>query len=278
MCVALSIYSQYISNSRHPPHIRSQAVTLPAGLHLTGKRESQWDQLAHAAHGVLRVETGGGMWIVPPHRAVWIPANIEHSLWVDAQLRLRSLYFRRGVVTEAAMSATVGAVNVSALLRELILEACRRNVLYRTDAIDNAMIDLLVDQLRLTTRVPLMLPTPKDARAVRAAETVLATLSSRASLSSRGLIAAGCAAAGASRRTVERLFLVDTAMSLGSWVRRAQLIRAIELLALSRSVAEIAEAVGYRTTSAFIHAFKAAMGTTPARYAASGSEPLAGVH
>ena len=67
-------------------------------------------------------------------------------------------------------------------------------------------------------------------------------------------------------RTLERVFLRETAMPLGRWRRRARLISALRLLAEGLDVTRVAVDVGYQASSAFIAAFRRELGTTPGRY------------
>jgi transcriptional regulator GlxA family with amidase domain len=52
-------------------------------------------------------------------------------------------------------------------------------------------------------------------------------------------------AAGASGRTIERLFATETRMSFGRWRLRHRMITALEKLANGDSVSNVADAVGY---------------------------------
>lgn len=47
----------------------------PAG-HVVPLHFHDRDQLAYASRGVITVGTRNGTWVVPPHRGVWIPAEI----------------------------------------------------------------------------------------------------------------------------------------------------------------------------------------------------------
>jgi hypothetical protein len=38
------------------------------------------DQLVYASQGVMTVRTSDGAWVVPTHRAVWIPATVPHTI------------------------------------------------------------------------------------------------------------------------------------------------------------------------------------------------------
>jgi len=69
--------------------VRTFAITHPGrrrGLDLP-ERSIEWDQLAYASRGVMSVRTAQGTWVVPPHRAVWIPAGIAHKVELPARSR-----------------------------------------------------------------------------------------------------------------------------------------------------------------------------------------------
>ena len=66
---------------------------------------------------------------------------------------------------------------------------------------------------------------------------------------------------------MERLFLVETKMTVGEWRRRLRLLHGVRLLAGGESVTNVAFDAGYASTSAFIAAFKRTFGMTPSRYA-----------
>jgi quercetin dioxygenase-like cupin family protein len=63
-----------------------KGVRLDTHLH----REAQ---LLYAAEGTMQVTTPKGRWLVPPDRAVWVPALLEHSIDVLADIEMRTLYF-----------------------------------------------------------------------------------------------------------------------------------------------------------------------------------------
>jgi len=144
-----------------------------------------------------------------------------------------------------------------------VLHASRRNTLRRDDPGARRLARLLLDQLATLPVEPLQLPMPSDPRARRGAEAL------RADPGGRGVMARVARAAGASQRTLERLFLEETAMTLGRWRRRMRLVEALRLLAAGEPVTRVALDVGYATPSAFIEAFRRELGRTPGRYFAS---------
>jgi AraC-like DNA-binding protein len=71
---------------------------------------------------------------------------------------------------------------------------------------------------------------------------------------------------GASKRTVERIFLSETRMSFRQWRQQSRLLHAMQLLAAGAKVTGAALDAGYSSPSAFISMFKKQLGATPARY------------
>jgi AraC-like DNA-binding protein len=118
----------------------------------------------------------------------------------------------------------------------------------------------MLDQLRVLPALPLELPMPRDPRALRVATHI------RDNPGDRATLAALAKAAGASLRTLERMFLAETRMTLGRWGRQARLLLGVRMLAGGESVTATALEVGYDSTSAFIEAFTSVLGTTPGRY------------
>ena len=76
----------------------------------------------------------------------------------------------------------------------------------------------------------------------------------------------GVCEAGASERTLARLFRSETGMTFAAWRQQLRLIRALELLAEGTAVTEVALAVGFDSPSSFIAMFRRSLGTTPSRY------------
>ncbi len=68
-------------------------------------------QLVYAAKGTMQVTTPKGRWLVPPDRAVWVPALSEHAIDVLADIEMRTLYFDRlAAARERAAHSLAGGV------------------------------------------------------------------------------------------------------------------------------------------------------------------------
>lgn len=210
------------------------------------------DQLVHASRGVMTVGTARATWVVPPRRAVWVPAGVSHDVTTSGVVEMRTLYLRSRIAPKMGLSV----VNVTSLMEELILEACRAGELRGRVRRDRHMIAMIVDQLRTIQMVPLQLPHPRDPRAQKVAHAILA-------YPEPGALEDLCRYAGASRRTIERLFVSEVGMGLGRWRQQARLMHGMRLLADGHKVSYAALEAGYTTPSAFIAMFRKALGVTP---------------
>jgi AraC-like DNA-binding protein len=215
-----------------------------------------WDQLIYATEGVLTVHTDSGTWALPAQRALWVPDGVRHRLQIGGPVSLRSLYFRAR--TARRLPRRCCAVNVSPLLKELIVACINLGALSSRKPSHRRLAGVVLDQLTILPSVPLQLPQPKNLRARRMAG-ILATIP-HTSLSDA---AERC---GASLRTLERLFRAETEMPLGAWFRRLRLQLAVERLAAGATVSEAADSCGYNGPSAFVAMFRRELGVTPGRF------------
>jgi AraC-like DNA-binding protein len=248
-----------------PSPVTALAFELNHG-HVISEHVHPEDQLVYACRGVMTVRTCAGTWVVPAQRAVWIPARTPHSIVISGAVSMRTVYLRPGMVKPPR---ACGVANVSPLLQHLILHLCTHKRLSRKSRIHANLINVFIDQLATVAAVPLQLPTPSDVRAARVAATLQRHQGPVHSL------AAACKQAGASKRTIERLFQQETHLSLGKWRQQLRLMRSLQLLAAGEKIVHAALEAGYSTPSAFIAMFKKVLGTTPRRYFAdlSGQEP-----
>ncbi|WP_236656136.1 AraC family transcriptional regulator [Streptacidiphilus jiangxiensis] len=216
-------------------------------------------QLIHPGSGILQVETAAGSWVVPPQRAVWIPAFTDHAHVARTPTRMRSLSFPAEIDPVGAAQPAV--LVVTPLLHELVAALAEPD-LGSTEAQLATLRQAAADQLGHAERLSTHLPAPVDDR-LRA----VAALLHRDPADARSLGELG-AAVGASERTLSRLFRAETGLTFPQWRTRLRLHHALDQLASGRSVTATATACGYATPSAFIEAFRAAFGTTPSRHRA----------
>lgn len=171
---------------------------------------------------------------------------------------MRTLYLRTGLAKGLPRACCV--VNVSPLLKELILRACGSRGLSPRIRWQKHLMHVILDQMEAVRAIPLRLPNPMDPRALRVAKALIDQPGDSEPLGRF------CAIAGASKRTIERLFLREVGMSLGKWRQQLRLMRAMQLLAEGAKVTHAAVEAGYSTPSAFISMFRKTLGSTPASY------------
>jgi AraC-like DNA-binding protein/quercetin dioxygenase-like cupin family protein len=216
------------------------------------------DQVLYGISGVMAVTTSEGLWIVPPNRAVWIPARTPHSLEIWGALTMKTLYLRPKLVKRLGSRCCL--LNISPLFRELLLEACKTRSLKRSVPAQVRLIGVILDQIEAAPFVPLQVQLPRDDRALRVARLLLANPADGRRLQDV------CRQCGASKRTVERLFWQETGVSFGRWRRQLGLALAVRLLAQGNKMASVALEIGYSSPSAFIASFKKVFGATPSKY------------
>jgi AraC-like DNA-binding protein len=223
-------------------------------------------QIVFAKQGVMRVQTRDGAWVVPPQRALWMPAGLVHWIHCPTAVAMRTVYLDPGALGRQAPGPAVLAV--SPLLREVLLRLVEGGPGDR-----GAFLTVLVGELAAVPVAPLHLPEPRDPRLRRLCAALADDPGNPATLAEHSR------AAGASIRTVARLFTAETGMGFRAWQRQLRLLVALERLADGQPVTRVALDLGYGGPSAFIASFRAVLGTTPARYfripaAQAGTQPF----
>ncbi|AWC79892.1 helix-turn-helix transcriptional regulator [Serratia marcescens] len=215
-------------------------------------------QLIHSLSGVVQVTTRLGSWVVPPGRGVWVPAKVVHSLRITGQVAARTLFI--DPLARADLPAQCQVVQVSPLLRELIISAMEIAPGYPSGGRDERIMELILDELRVLPSLPLHLPEPREASLLALCRHIQATLAQPWTLEQ------AAERLNVSGRTLSRRFQRETGLRFGDWVRRARLLAALNALATGRSVLEVALDLGYDSPSAFSAMFRRVLGVAPSDY------------
>jgi AraC-like DNA-binding protein/quercetin dioxygenase-like cupin family protein len=235
---------------------RALSSTYSSGYLMPLHRHSS-HQLLFAASGAMTVSGDQHTWMIPPGRAVLIPAGVQHAIRMWGDVAMRSLYFPIDAAPTPFEVDGCRVISVRPLLRELILRVAELAALdSRVEAEANVM-RVLIDELESAPIEPLLLPLPHDVRAKRAAGFVLKNPADPATAD------AIARRAGLSTRTLERLFRADTGMRFGLWRQKARLLESVRVLVEGGSVTDAALECGYSSVSAYIAAFKQTFGCTP---------------
>lgn len=231
---------RYANGDEIPPHTHPRA------------------QLLYAVEGVMRVLTPNSVWTIPSQRALWVPANVEHHSFMMSDLEMRTLYVSADA--PIALGQECRAISVSGLLRELILGLIEEPAEYPMPGRGEHLTALILMEINRAATHAVEIPWPQDRRL----QTVC-----HAIMNSPGVnrtIEELAAAAGASARTLIRLFPKETGLKYRQWVQQVQIAEAICRLGRGESIARISDALGYASPSAFSAMFKRTFGVAPNQY------------
>jgi AraC-like DNA-binding protein len=245
-----------------------------------------WAQVAYSSAGVLRVTAEQHTYIVPPSRAVWIPPGVEHVVTVVEDADLRTLYLHlvagqdgpAGLAVETASTPVrlpadrraapawgrCRVLEVSPLLRELVeqLGDAATEVPAQCERL-RLCAALVQDELRRAPTVSLGVGLPADKRLRTLCEAVLDDPARHATL------AGWAREAGASVRTVARLFQQELGTTFVEWRQQVLLAKALSMAARKRPMAHIAAELGYASASAFSAMVRRSVGVSPSRFFAA---------
>lgn len=235
------------------PRIMPLAKDYPAG-HVIREHVHGTGQLVHAASGTMRVTTASGCWLASPSRAVWVPAGVAHSIEMTAAVSLRTLYVAES--SHPHLPKACGAIEASPVLAALVHDIAADAP---TTMIGRKLRGALVlEELSIAPSVPCFLPLGRDPRLRRA---ILRLLERPADPITLDQLAAE---AGASPRTLARLFKRETGLTIRYWREQQRVIEAMDHLRDGESVGEVAAKLGYASASAFGTMIKRATGHPPA--------------
>ncbi len=148
---------------------------------------------------------------------------------------------------------------ISGLLRELILALLEEPADYDESGRGGSVARLMLTELARLRERRLDVPMPRDTRALKVARALLDDSSIDFDLDR------WADAAGASRRTLARLFRSETGLGFAEWRARLRAIDGLARLSAGASVAETAASVGYASPSAFSAMIHRTLGGPPRR-------------
>ncbi|MEO0452034.1 MAG: helix-turn-helix transcriptional regulator [Pseudomonadota bacterium] len=214
-------------------------------------------QLLYACTGVMSVIADTTAIVLPPQRALWIPAGVKHSVSCRGPVSLRTLYIESYA---APRDSICHVVEVSSFLRALILEVSGIDQTHGLNKRDRVVIDLILMELSSAPKIPHMAPLPEDPKLLRVCSQIVKDPANQQCLDELARTA------GMSRRSFTRRFKQETGMSLSLWRQQIRLQEALSMLLTGTPVNVAARQVGYESTSAFASVFYRTFGVSPGRY------------
>jgi len=232
-------------------------VNYPDGAS-TGIHAHPRGQLLYAIEGVMIVRSAIGSWVVPPNRALWLAAQLEHEVKMSGEVKIRTVFIDAEAVRRVPEKSCV--IEVSPLLRELIVAAVQIPLDYQEGGRDDRLMRLLVDEVRESDVLPLHLPVPRDARIRMICERLgdqPADASTVEQWAQRLKVAT---------KTIHRLFAKETGMSFAQWRQQARLLFALRRIASGKRIIDVAYDCGYASQSAFTAMFRKHFGIPPSAF------------
>lgn len=220
----------------------------------------QRGQFAYAACGVITVFTNQGNWVVPPQRAIWVPAGVPHEMSMNGPVTMLNTYVRSPAATRLGLPGHCQVFDVSTLLRQLLLRAQHAPALYVESSREGHLMNLLLHEIADMPPLSLNAPLPSEPRLAQACRQLLAQPALDVGID------AMAAKVGMSRRTFTRLFRQQTGISYVEWRQQACLLMAVVRLGNGEAITRVATDLGYSSPSAFTSVFRRVLGAAPSRY------------
>ena len=208
----------------------------------------------------MRVRTANGTWVVPPNRALWVPAGLEHEIRAIGSVHMRTLYLQPNPARTSLGKKDCAVVAVPALLRELILRLIELQKTKGHKSLEGHIVALISDELKLLEMQPLHVPLPMEPKLRRLCEAFQSDPGSQRTSSEWS------SRYGMSVKTMERAFAKSIGMTFGQWRQQVRLLAGLERLAVGEPITRVALDLGYKSPSSFTAMFRKALGTTPGKY------------
>jgi AraC-like DNA-binding protein len=244
--------ADYVSTPRPVVALQDE---YPAGF-VDPMHSHQRTQLLYASAGVMSVVTSETSFVLPPQRAVWLPAGTMHEVSCRGPVSLRTLYIDspRNGPTHCRI------IEVSELVKALILEVVGFAAEYDVNGREGRIVALLLDEIGQMPNAPYQARMPRDARLAKVCRAILADPADPRDLDDWARMA------GMGRRTFTRSFKQQTGMGLAVWRQQVRLMEALSRLASGQSITAVALDVGYESPSAFTAMFHRNFGVPPSQY------------
>src|ERR1700744_3488205 len=71
--------------------VAAMEIDYPSGAS-TGVHAHPRGQLLYAIEGVMIVRSAAGIWVVPPNRAVWLVAGLDHEVGMRGDVKIRTVF------------------------------------------------------------------------------------------------------------------------------------------------------------------------------------------
>lgn len=223
-----------------------------------------WHQLLLPRKGMLRTRTPTDIYFIPSNRAALIPAGSVHESWALTDAQFAGIYFDPALFPYKLTECRI--IEVTDFLDLLVSKSIDIgfNVENKHTDRERRILSVLMDEIAESPAVNLSVTVPDEKRLLPIVKEILTHPSSSKSLES------WAKTAGASERTISRLFQKHTGLGFARWRQKVRMVSALSMLEENIPIQQIALNVGYGSASAFTFAFRQEFGLSPQRYLGGG--------
>lgn len=228
-------------------------------VHSNEFHSHQKAQLVYVTEGFQYLYTENSRFLLPQNHAAWIPSNVSHKTSSNAAtVFLRTIYYDTNHLP--SFFDEFKLFTVSEVLREMILYTEKWSKLEVYSEAEFHFLQAILLELPSFTKEapPLYIPIPKNPNLIGITNYVNERFNESWDIQS---IATKF---HFSTRTLERLFKVETGITIAKYVQLVRMIKAVELLNQNQfTISEIAYKVGYKNIQSFSNSFYQLLGSRP---------------
>jgi AraC-like DNA-binding protein len=226
----------------------------------TGFHRHRKAQCVMAVSGVMTCEAEGGIWIVPPQAAIWIPPGLEHRITLAGSVEGYVAFVEPAVARD--LPSACCTIAATPLLRELLVRTAQYPIELADGGMESRVASLLLEEIAVAEVGRLHLPMPRDKRLRAIFESIMERPDDRRTLG------AWAKRHAMSERTFARLIVAETGMSFGRWRQQLDIMLAIQWMAEGAAIKKVAGDLGFASVGSFVTMFRKALGSSPGRYMA----------
>ncbi len=222
-------------------------------------------QVSYVQHGSMTIQAEDYALIVPAGHAVWIPSGHMHQAIASGKISVLAVYLHD--IDLGHLPDKCCVLQVSDLFEPLFKRIIARQILGVQDLVNDALVVVLNEEMRVARRLDVVAPMPRDRRLYRVCQAILkepTIANSKEELARIGHM---------SCRTMTRLFRSELKMTYSEWAQLALGIVAMMRLRNGQHVFQVAADLGYASPSAFTAMFRKRFGFCPSELRETGRKP-----
>ncbi|WP_321490422.1 helix-turn-helix transcriptional regulator [uncultured Hyphomonas sp.] len=228
------------------------------GAHRVAAHQHDRGHIVCPRSGAYWIVTPEGTWLVPAGFALWIPPCVHHEIYSHGSVSARVLFIDPACSDQ--LTPNGGVVKVTPFLEALFDRVMTYGNEYEAGSPGARLAQVALDEFAQLEFASLFLPVAKEPRLAR----VMRLLIEAPGLDTG--IAELAKEAGASERTLARLFRKETGMTFTQWKTNLTLLQSMERLEKGEAVADVAHDLGYSSPSSFVYMFRRRLGVPPGTF------------